>query len=120
MYRHHRVSDPEESIYNLLPAPIATSQKSEMYRSKYPHDTPPTGSTFGKATATTVKTANLAGEYETKEGTHRFVLEGATMGSKREHYSDPTTFQRKQAAPLLPQRKGKKDRTTHKHAVTHR
>ena len=39
--------EPEESIYNLIPQENQAPLKEKRYRSKYPHDTPPTSSTFG-------------------------------------------------------------------------
>jgi hypothetical protein len=37
----------EESIYNLIPKEYVPPPKPKMHKSKYPHDTPPTASTFG-------------------------------------------------------------------------
>jgi len=36
----------EESIYNIIPKQLENDLKSPRYKSKYPHDIPPTGSTF--------------------------------------------------------------------------
>lgn len=97
-------SQQEESIYNLIPQPTTASSRPSLYRSKYPHDTPPTASTFGKSTASTSLTTNLSGDYELKPGTHRHRQAGGTFGPKNLHYADPTNFQPAQAQPDLPQR----------------
>lgn len=39
--------DSEESIYNLIPHQYVAPAKEKRHKSKYPHDTAPTGSTFG-------------------------------------------------------------------------
>jgi len=36
----------EESIYNIIPKDYTPEEKGPIYRSKYPHYIPPTGSTF--------------------------------------------------------------------------
>ena len=36
----------EESIYNIIPKEFRDSPKQPLYKSKYPYDIPPTGSTF--------------------------------------------------------------------------
>lgn len=93
----------EESIYNLIPQPTVAATRPSLYRSRYPHDTPPTASTFGSAVATTVRTTNLAGGYDTKQGTHRHKQEGASFGPKNTHTSDPRSFQPASSHPALPQ-----------------
>jgi hypothetical protein len=40
----------EESIYNIVPKEINPPSKQPLYRSKYPYDIPPTGSTVGHQT----------------------------------------------------------------------
>lgn len=51
-----------ESVYGLLPAASAVEEKDALYRSKFPGDLPPTGSTFGlRGTSKTV--ANVAGDF---------------------------------------------------------
>ena len=40
----------EESIYNIIPKDEQLSPKKPIYRSKYPHNIPPTASTFGNHT----------------------------------------------------------------------
>lgn len=107
MSRRPQPQSGEESIFNLITQPTTASSRPSLYRSKYPHDTPPTGSTFGKSTAATNLTTNLAGDYELKPGTHRHKQAGGTFGPKNLHYSDPTAFQPANAQPELPQRQSK-------------
>lgn len=40
----------EETIYNIVPKEINPPPKEPLYRSKYPHGIPPTGSTLGHHT----------------------------------------------------------------------
>lgn len=41
-----RVTNMEESIYNIVPKEFIPPPKEPIYRSKYPPNIPPTGSTF--------------------------------------------------------------------------
>ena len=66
----------EECIYNLIPKEYIPPPKESRYRSKFPYDIPPTGSTLINHTTsrpgvsfnfnlfTTIKVANLNGDYE--------------------------------------------------------
>jgi len=103
MSRRAQHAQEEESIYNLIPQPTTSASRPSLYRSKYPHDTPPTGSTFGPARATSVPTTNLQGAYELKQTTHRHVQNGASFGPNTAHSSDPARFQSANAKPTLPQ-----------------
>jgi hypothetical protein len=40
----------EESIYNIIPKEYNPPQKGKVYKSRYPPNIPPTGSTFGNFT----------------------------------------------------------------------
>jgi hypothetical protein len=40
----------EESIYNIIPKEYNPPSKGKTYKSKYPPQIPPTGSTFGNKT----------------------------------------------------------------------
>ena len=40
----------EESIYNIIPKQYNPPAKGKIYKSKYPPNIPPTGSTFGNTT----------------------------------------------------------------------
>lgn len=103
--RQPRYQEPEQSIYNLIPQPEPEQLKSKMYRSKYPADTPPTASTFGRSTASQILTTNLGGNYESPATNHRFQNDGSSLGPKNLHYSDPTSFQKSNMKPALPQPK---------------
>lgn len=94
-----------ESIYNLIPEAEQPKQKTRRYRSKYPHQTPPTASTFGRGQATTVKTTNLGGDYALETVNHKYIKSGATFGRPTEHYSDPTNYMTKNTKAPLPQPK---------------
>lgn len=104
MSRRSAAPAQEESIYNLIPQASTAASRPSLYRSRFPHDTPPTGSTFGRSPATAHVTTNLAGEFSAKPGTHRHKQAGASFGPKNAHYSDPTSFQPANAQPELPQR----------------
>lgn len=82
----------EESIYDLIPRPRAQQQRTVMYRSKYNPTIPPTASTFGAATVTQVAVSNIAGFSDANPRTHKFRLEGSTMGPKELHTSDTGRF----------------------------
>ena len=45
-----RVTNMEESIYNIVPKEFVPPAKEPIYRSKFPPNIPPTGSTFGNHT----------------------------------------------------------------------
>lgn len=98
----YRQAKPEESIYNLIPVKVEKPVKPAMYRSKFPADTAPTGSTFGRAAAAQIWPTNIGGDYDVAPTNHRFKQGGATFGPQGEHYSDPTSFLRKSNKPSLP------------------
>ena len=53
----------EESIYNLIPKEYIPPQKEKIYKSKYPKNLPPTGSTFTNHTTSRPNVANLNGDF---------------------------------------------------------
>lgn len=55
--------DQEESIYNLIAPPRQVRARSSMHKSRYPHDTPPTASTFVTQRFATCNISNVAGNY---------------------------------------------------------
>jgi len=93
---------PAETIYNLIPRPASERSKPSMYRSKYPHDTPPTSSTFGPTVSAQMQSTNLAGSYNNECRVHRHKAAGATFGPKQDHYSDPTSWLPSDSKPDLP------------------
>lgn len=100
--RRQAYDDNEESIYGLIPPPEASEQRSAMYRSKFPHDTPPTGSTFGPASSVGIATSNLGGAFGLPN-THQYYHTHSQFGSKTAHHSDPKTFLKKHSNPALPE-----------------
>lgn len=70
----------QESIYNLVPQPVAVPQKAPLYRSKHPHNLPPTFSTFGMMGTSKPGYSNVAGSYEQPAATHQFTKEYSTFG----------------------------------------
>jgi hypothetical protein len=53
----------EESIYNLIPKEYIPGPKEKMYKSKFPHDLRPTGTTFTNHTTSRPGVANLNGDF---------------------------------------------------------
>jgi len=68
-----------ESIYNLIAVKETVPPKPELYRSKFPGNAAPTGSTFGAATTSTVGVTNLRGAMA-YSGSRDHVLNSATLG----------------------------------------
>ena len=60
-----------ESIYNIIPKEYVPPPKAQMYKSKYPPNIPPTGSTFCNRTTSRpnhvvsfyIQSANLSGQF---------------------------------------------------------
>lgn len=87
----------EESIYNLLPREKLISEKERMYRSMYPHNLAPTGSTFILKNTSYPGVANMGGSVHFPKGAHP-VIKGqtATMGRPIGGYrQDPENFIKK-------------------------
>lgn len=91
-----------ESIYDLIPKEVQQKQRPPRYVSKYPSETPPTGSTFGRSKATAVMTTNLAGDYSSQPRNHRWKEDGGNFGKNLNHYSDPTNYLKKNTKTNLP------------------
>ena len=76
----------EESIYkiyfihNLIPKERYYPPKDKRYKSKYPYDMPPTGSTFSLITTTKPNIGNLNGDYQPEGGSHSHKAGGLTFG----------------------------------------
>lgn len=87
----------EESIYNLLPKERIIPEKQRMYRSMYPHDLAPTGSTFILKNTSYPGVANIGGSVYFPRGAHP-VIKGqtATMGRPVGGYrQDPENYTKK-------------------------
>lgn len=96
--------DHNESIYNLIAPEQAAIQKPPMYKSKFPGTTPPTTSTFGRASVSQIPVTNVAGDYSMQPSNHRYKQGGALMGAGR-HVADTRTFLRKNTKATLPEAK---------------
>jgi len=72
----------EESIYNLIEIKTKPPKKAPMYHSKYPAAMPPTASTFGATTTTTVGQTNMNGQMEW-DPVRQHVRGSATFGPPR-------------------------------------
>ena len=59
----------EESIYNLIPPQEYKAAKGKRYKSKYPPNIAPTGSTFGNHT-TSKMVGNMSGDYNPQGSAH--------------------------------------------------
>lgn len=100
----------DESIYNLIPKEQFVPQKGKRYRSQYPANLAPTGSTFVLKTTSKPVCANLAGKYNLEGAMHSHVKAGATFGqSKGALKPDTTMFKKKQTgqAILIDKKEGK-------------
>jgi len=73
----------EESIYNLIPKEILTPPKQKLYRSRFYHSIPPTGSTFVHHTTSVPKVSNLGGGHDEFIGGHAYKSAGASFGKPR-------------------------------------
>lgn len=70
----------EESIYNLIMKERYEPPKGKMYKSRHPHNVPPTGTTFGLNTTSKPGVGNLNGDYQPAGSNHRNKAAGATFG----------------------------------------
>jgi len=123
MYAHYpAMSDykNEESIYKLIPRPEEQIQRPPMYRSKYPHSTPPSSSTFGLSRVSQTLVTNLGGDYSIPPGNHAHKKSWDDFGPPRAHISDTTAFLKKTEGhdPLPPPRSFSYEDSTRKPAVT--
>lgn len=73
----------EESIYNLIPKEQFVPPKPRRYKSKHPHDLPPTGSTFGLNTTSKPGVSNLHGDYKPEGSNHIGKGAGLTFGKPK-------------------------------------
>lgn len=103
MSRVSRRQQPDpfsESIYHLLPQPVAAAPVKTRHKSMYPPNTRPTASTFGPSTGSACMTTNLGGDYEIEPQSHAHKQSYATFG-KKSHYSDPTNYLKKSTKQSL-------------------
>ncbi|KAL4460355.1 hypothetical protein ABPG74_000106 [Tetrahymena malaccensis] len=84
-----------ECIYNILGKKNKKKQEG-LYKSKYPHNIAPTGSTFINKNTTRPGVANLAGEFKLFKGGHEYKFQTQTFGKpKGESKLDPKHFQKR-------------------------
>jgi hypothetical protein len=97
-YYYNDDREGEESVYNLIEKPVEVSQKSTMYRSKYPSDTPPTSSTFCLKNTSKPSVANVSGQFVHPDfhgSEHTIKKECATMGRNTKPHIEPDNYLRK-------------------------
>lgn len=77
----------EESIYNIIPKDYKPEAKQPLYRSRFPHDIPPTGSTFCHNTTSKpgvtfclIQVSNLSGEFAPGLQAHTEYGNRSTLG----------------------------------------
>ena len=83
----------EESIYNIIPQKKIHLSKSQIYRSKYSYNIPPTGSTFNLQGTSFPNISNMGGLLELPIGGHPIKGEAKTIGRQLGYYQeDPLKF----------------------------
>src|SRR5690606_37796843 len=86
----------QESIYNLIPKEKIEPPKPLKYKSQYPHDIHPTGTTFGLKTTSFPKGANLNGDFYLPRGAHPTKGLYSTFGKPNGfNKADPENFKKK-------------------------
>jgi len=70
----------QETIFNLIPKEIIKPPKEQLYRSRFPPDLNPTGSTFGILCSSYPGVANLNGSIELPRGAHPVTAQHGTLG----------------------------------------
>jgi len=93
----------DESIYNLIPKEQYVPEKGKRYKSQFPPNLAPTGSTFGLKTTSKPVCANLAGKYNLEGGSHSHMAASALFGAPKGALKpDATKFTKKQTGnPIL-------------------
>jgi hypothetical protein len=90
-----------ESVYRLIPPPEEKIVKPSLYRSKYPGDAPPTGSTIGlKGTSKFI--TNVGGEFVDPDtvGYHKTKKTGGHWGTGTAR-RNPDTFTKKREKDII-------------------
>ena len=70
----------QETIYNLVPKEVIQPPKEPLYRSKYPPNLKPTGSTLGLLTSSFPNVCNLNGDALLNRGAHPITAKFGTFG----------------------------------------
>ena len=98
----------QESIYNIIPRNPELSPSKPIYKSKYPYDIPPTGSTFAIHTSSKPGVTELISKISNLSGDFSVGLEGhsprgmaQTFGHVRgNRKSLPNSFQKKHTGTM--------------------
>ena len=85
----------EESIYNIIPRNPELSPKRPLYKSKYPYNIPPTGSTFAHHTTSRPGISNLSGEFNLALQAHTEHGRSQTLGYAKGVRSHSPSYYRK-------------------------
>ena len=86
----------EESIYNLLQKAVLQSPRKETYKSRFPPNIHPTGSTFGLHSTSFPEVCNMNGEYFVPRGAHPLKMMYSSFGKPDgTNKNDPKNFIRK-------------------------
>lgn len=97
----------EESVYNLIERGKETVHRPAMHRSKHPHDTPPTFSTFISTNTSKPGVTNVQGSFVDPDhdgGQHKMKRGFATMGRPVRQTIDTMSFTKKRSGEMsLPQ-----------------
>lgn len=91
----------EESIYNLIPKEHYVPPKQKMYKSKHPHDLPPTCSTFALRTTSKPGVFNVNGDPVPEGSNHYNKGNGLTMGRPKGAAKPQTTDFRKKGTGTI-------------------
>ena len=86
----------QESIYNIVPTKKLIPDRPPYYISNYPHDIPPTASTFILPGSSVPGISNCSGEFKLPRGGHPTLKKSATFGQPIGYYQpDPRNFHKK-------------------------
>jgi hypothetical protein len=97
----NRQAAMEESIYNIIPKDYQDSPKQPLYKSKYPYDIPPTGSTFCHLTTSRPGVSNLSGEWRAGLQAHTEYGDRSTLGYlKNDRKPSPEHFIKKHTGTM--------------------
>ncbi len=78
-------------MYKLIEPEKPVPQKTKRYKSKHPHDMPPTASTLCLTTTSKPSVGNLNGEYQPGGSNHVGKAGTATFGKKKGELKPGTT-----------------------------
>lgn len=91
----------EESVYNLIPKERYEPPKPRRYKSRHPHDVPPSCSTFALGTTSKPGVANVKGDYKPEGGSHSQRGHSLTFGKPKGTLKPQTTDFRKKGTGTM-------------------